>query len=81
MKTISQILGARRGVIIAVSPRETVLHAPQVMAEHDLGALLVMERGKLVGIVSERDYARKVAFHPRSGTGDRCRTEFRHPPA
>ncbi len=62
MKTISQILGARKGMVVTVSPTESVHYALQLMAEHEVGALLVVENGTLVGILSERDYARKVVL-------------------
>ncbi len=62
MKTISQILGSRAGIFIAVGPTESVHYALQIMAEHEVGALLVVENGSLVGILSERDYARKVVL-------------------
>lgn len=65
MKTLAQILGSRNRVVVSVGPRESVLHALQLMAEHEVGALLAMEKGKLVGILSERDYARKVALRGR----------------
>ena len=62
MKTIAQILGNRTGVIVKVQPAESVLHALEVMAQHDVGAVLVMDKDALVGIMTERDYARKVAL-------------------
>ena len=62
MKTIAQILGSRMGVIVKVRPAESVLHALEVMAQHDVGAVLVMDDDTLVGIMTERDYARKVAL-------------------
>jgi CBS domain-containing protein len=65
MKIISQILGSRRGTVITVSPTESVNYAIQIMAEHEIGALLVVEVGKFVGILSERDYARKVVLKGR----------------
>ena len=79
MKTVAQILGERRGITISVSPRETVLHALQLMAEHEVGALLVMERGKLVGIISERDYARKVALKAKMSYDTQVQQIMAHP--
>lgn len=58
--TIESILGQKDREIYSVSPEATVYDAIALMAEKNVGALLVMENGKLVGIVSERDYSRKV---------------------
>jgi len=59
--TVRQML-AGRGPAISVAPSTTVFEALQRMAEHNIGALLVMNGERLVGILSERDYARKVAL-------------------
>jgi CBS domain-containing protein len=53
---------AGRGAIISVAPATTVFEALRRMAEHNVGAVLVMSDGRLVGIFTERDYARKVAL-------------------
>jgi CBS domain-containing protein len=53
---------AGRGAVISVAPGTTVFQSLQRMAEHNIGALLVMDGDRLVGIFSERDYARKVAL-------------------
>lgn len=58
--TIETILAHKSGKIFSVSPEATVYEAIALMAEKNVGALLVMENEKLVGIVSERDYSRKV---------------------
>jgi CBS domain-containing protein len=58
--TVETILAHKPGPIWSVSPDATVYDAIALMAEKNVGALLVMEDGKLVGIVSERDYSRKV---------------------
>jgi CBS domain-containing protein len=60
--TVRQML-AGRGPVISVSPDSTVFDALQRMAEHNIGAVLVLSAGRLAGIFSERDYARKVALH------------------
>jgi CBS domain-containing protein len=51
---------------LSIAPRETAYHALQIMAEKNVGALLVMENEKTVGIFSERDYARKVILKDKS---------------
>ena len=59
--TVRQML-AGRGAVISVTPSTTVFEALQRMADHNIGALLVMNGDRLAGIFSERDYARKVAL-------------------
>ena len=59
--TVRQML-AGRGTVISVSPSTTVFEALQRMAEHNVGAVLVMNGSRLAGIFTERDYARKVAL-------------------
>lgn len=58
--TIEGIVLGKSGEIFSIAPDATVYEALAMMAEHDVGALLVMLEQRLVGIVSERDYARKV---------------------
>jgi CBS domain-containing protein len=60
MVTLRHLLEEKEGRILHLSPAATVYEAIRMMGEHNVGALLVMEDGRLVGIVSERDYARKV---------------------
>jgi CBS domain-containing protein len=60
METAAQLLRHKGGGIHSVTPDAPVLDAIRLMAEHSVGALLVMEGQRLVGVVSERDYARKV---------------------
>ncbi len=59
MRSIKQLLEGR-GAPMSVQPGDTVFQALEAMVSKDIGALLVLENGKLVGIFSERDYARKV---------------------
>ncbi|MGH8743365.1 MAG: CBS domain-containing protein [Burkholderiales bacterium] len=68
MKTVKQILQSKtRGTdILSIAPYATVYDALKLMAEKEVGALLVMEADKLVGIISERDYARTVILHGKS---------------
>jgi CBS domain-containing protein len=63
---IRDILGHKGGSVWSVAPEETVFKAIQLMAEKNIGALLVVKDDKLVGIISERDYTRKVALKGRS---------------
>ena len=65
MKPVSQLFNNRAGssaTLWSVTPDDTVFDALKVLAEKGVGALMVMEKGKLVGILSERDYTRKVAL-------------------
>lgn len=66
MPLVSQILKNKGRDVWSVSPDETVLDALKLMADKGVGALLVMEGEKLVGIVSERDYARKVILEGKA---------------
>ncbi len=66
MKTVKQILQSKTHGILSISPDATVYDALKLMAEKEVGALLVMEADKVVGIISERDYARKVILHGKS---------------
>lgn len=62
MKTIAQILEGKGHEIITIRPTDSVLVALEVLAAYNIGALPVVEAGRLTGIFSERDYARKVAL-------------------
>jgi CBS domain-containing protein len=66
MKPVSELLRKRPQTLWHTRPEATVFEALQLLAEYSVGALMVMEGGKLVGIVSERDYTRKVALQGRS---------------
>jgi CBS domain-containing protein len=64
--TVNEILGQKGRSVWSVSPTATVFEAIALMAEHNVGALLVTEGDKLVGIISERDYTRKVVLKGKS---------------
>jgi len=66
MYSVTQILRQKGRQVWSTRPDATVYEALQLMAEKDIGALLVLESGKLAGIFSERDYARKVILLGRS---------------
>ena len=63
---IGSLLGAKGGAVWSVAPAATVFDAIAEMAEKGVGALLVMEGGQLLGIISERDYTRKVILKGHS---------------
>ena len=66
MKPVSELLKTREGILWHVRPTDTVFEALQMLAQHEVGALMVMEAGALVGVLSERDYTRKIALQGRS---------------
>lgn len=76
MKTtypISSILHQKTSELWSVSPQATVFEAIKLMAEHNIGALLVMSGGRLDGIFTERDYTRKVALQGKTSKETRVR--------
>jgi Predicted signal-transduction protein containing cAMP-binding and CBS domains len=66
MTTVRHLLDRKGRAVYSVGPEDPVLEAIQLMADHHIGALLVMKGEELVGILSERDYARKVILLGRS---------------
>jgi len=66
MHTAAEILREKGSKVWSIAPDVAIIEALRNMAEKRVGALLVMEHNKLVGIVTERDYARKVALEERS---------------
>lgn len=66
MKPVLDLLKSRNSTAYQVSPAITVFEALQLLANYGVGALLVIDHGKLVGVVSERDYTRKVALQGKN---------------
>ena len=66
MQTVDQLLKLKGTEVFSVAPEDSVLQAIEIMATRHVGALLVMSEAKLIGIISERDYARKVILKSRS---------------
>jgi CBS domain-containing protein len=73
MKTVKDILRIKGNDVWSTTPDATVYEALQTMAEKNVGALVVLEADTVVGIMSERDYARKVILHGRSSREIRVR--------
>jgi CBS domain-containing protein len=73
MTMLSQLLEAKGREVYSVAPGASVIEAIRQMAERHIGALVVLEEGRLVGILSERDYARKVVLNGRSSTSTAVR--------
>ena len=71
MKTMKQLLGNPLRAPISVAPNDSVIHALRVMADQDIGAVVVMDDNKLIGIFSERDYARKVVLKDKNSIDTR----------
>lgn len=66
MKLVQHLLDAKGHGVISISPTASVLDAIKIMADRSIGSLVVMDGGELKGIVTERDYARKVIVKGRS---------------
>ena len=67
MKTLKQLLADKKNRPLAVvAPSDSVFHALSVMADHNVGALLVLDGEQLVGLFSERDYARKIILQGKT---------------
>ena len=66
MKTVKQMLQLKGGAVHSVTPQTMVFDALQLMAEKNIGAVLVLADGKVAGIMTERDYARKVILFGKS---------------
>ncbi|WP_259176013.1 CBS domain-containing protein [Xanthomonas campestris] len=68
MQTVRQLLGMKQVEVFSVAADVAVIEAIRLMADKSIGAVLVMEGERLVGIVSERDYARKVVLRDHSSS-------------
>ena len=66
MKTVKQLLQSKGNAIFSIAPEASVFEALKLMAEKEVGALVVTQGGQLAGIISERDYARKVILYGKS---------------
>lgn len=66
MHTVADMLEKKDSAVRSVAPADTVLHALGVMAEYDIGGVIVLEDGRLAGILTERDYARRVVLLGRA---------------
>lgn len=66
MKPVSELLKKRDGTLWHVRPDESVFAALELLAHYEVGALMVMDKGRLVGVFSERDYTRKIALQGRN---------------
>ena len=66
MRPILELLKKRPPGNWSLSPQDTVFDALQTLADHNVGALMVLDNGKLVGVFSERDYTRKIALAGKS---------------
>ena len=71
MKTVSQLLQTKGCHVWSIGPEAWVIDALKLMADKEVGALLVLEAGQVVGILSERDYARKVSLQGKSSKSTR----------
>ncbi len=73
MGTIRELLAEKGDDVWSIGPDDSVLDAIQRMTEHEIGALAVVDQGRLVGIISERDYARKLILEGKSSKDTRVR--------
>ncbi len=78
MKTVADILRNKGSTVFSVHPESSVLEALNLMSEKGIGAVLVMEENRVVGILSERDYARKVVLLEKSSYSTEVRAIMTH---
>lgn len=79
MRNVNQILADKNGRLVTVPKEAPVLEVIRLMAEHHIGSVLVMQGGELVGIATERDYARKVILQGRSSADTPVSQIMSHP--
>jgi CBS domain-containing protein len=73
MTTVRQLLETKGADVVSVTPDSNVLDALKLMAQREIGAVLVLDGARLIGIMSERDYARKVILRGKSSQDTRVR--------
>ena len=73
MRTVKQLLDEKGHDVVSVAPDASVIDALRLMSEHGIGALVVLDGSRLAGVMSERDYARKVVLHGRSSAETRVK--------
>ncbi len=78
--TVGQVLRSKGHAYWHIAPTTTVYEALELMAEKNVGALLVMDKGRLAGVFSERDYARKVILRGKSSKNTEVRDLMTSPP-
>lgn len=82
MKSVAEVLKLKakhNQQVHTIAPHQMVLEALMLMAEKNVGALPVLEHGEVVGVISERDYARKLVLHGRSSVGTPVRAIMSSP--
>lgn len=76
--TVQQVLGHKAHRLLSIAPDATVFEALTLMAEHDIGSLIVLDGERLAGIFSERDYARQIILLGKSSRETRVRDIMTH---
>ena len=66
MKPVQELLKNRSSSVFQIAPSVTVFEALRLLADYGVGAMIVMDQGRLVGVISERDYTRKVALQGKN---------------